>query len=223
MPKILEVYIVVPVFNSEFILPLLIKRLKEAFSKSSFGYELILVDDQSSDHSWRIIQEYQEKFDFVKGIQNAQNLGQAYTTLKGISKASGQYIATIDDDLEYNPEEIMDLYHVLLLKNVDLVFGVAPQKYQLQGKNPYFAKLRNKMLNFIWNKPLTDSFKIFKRSLVFKDGKNILKVPFEVFLKKNVDTISIEYHDVGYNKRFYGKSNYTLWKKIRLFLEMSFN
>jgi undecaprenyl-phosphate 4-deoxy-4-formamido-L-arabinose transferase len=223
MSKIPEVSIVVPVFNSELTLPVLIKRVEDAFSIKQISFEVILVDDCSSDNSWSTIETLQKNLDFIIGIRNEKNIGQAYTSIKGISMAKGKFISTIDDDLEYNPEEIINLYHTILETDVDLVFGIAPNKYQLQGKNPYFAKLRNKILNFIWRKPLTDSFKIFKRTLVFDHDNSLLEVPFEVYLKRKIKEIRIMYHEVGYNKRFHGKSNYTIWKKLRLFIEMSFN
>lgn len=221
MAKIPDISIVVPVFNSEKIIPELVKRIYQTMNKARIAFEVVMVNDASTDNSAKVLDVYQSQYENFKVIHNLKNLGQAFTSIKGIANTQGEYIVTIDDDLEYEPSDILKLYDTIKTENCDVVFGLAPDKYKKQGKSPYIAKLRNKVLNFIWDKPVTDSFKIFKRSFVFEENAFLLAVPFEVFLKRNRKAIQIEYIKVNFNKRFAGQSNYTIIKKLRLFFEMN--
>ena len=221
MTKIPDISIVVPVFNSEKIILELVKRIRQAMSQEQLSYELILINDASTDGSKQVLDVVVKEDKNVIVSHNEKNLGQAYTSIKGIGLSHGNYIVTIDDDLEYEPADIMKLYQEIQSKNYEVIFGIAPNKYNLQGKSTRFAFLRNKILNFLWRKPVTDSFKIFKRSLAFNENEYLIQEPFEKFMTKTVQRSSIAYVEVGFNERYWGKSNYTLVKKFKLFLDMS--
>src|SRR5690606_6569653 len=137
------------------------------------------------------IQEFSQKHSNIKGIKNERNIGQAYTSLKGIAQSKGDFIVTIDDDLEYHPSDILLLYHHIKENHFDLVFGIAKEKYRKQGKSQKLAEFRNKLLNKIWNKPITDSFKIFRRNMVFNNDVFLPETHFEGFVKKNIRKINI--------------------------------
>jgi undecaprenyl-phosphate 4-deoxy-4-formamido-L-arabinose transferase len=216
-----ELSVVVPVYCSENILPELAFRMVGVMAEREIGYEVILSDDHSADRSWQVIQTIVKQYPHFKGIRSALNAGLAYNALKGMACARGKYIVTIDDDLEYDPADILKLYDHLLETGADVVFGLAPEKYQLQGKSPTRAHWRNKVLNFLWNKPVTDSFKILRREVVFDQDIFQPKIPFEAFLKQNRRSIRVGYKAVSYQKRFAGISNYTWRKKLQLFWQMS--
>lgn len=221
MTKIPDISVVVPVFNSEKIIPELIKRVDSALHSKNISYELIFVNDASTDNSKKLLDHIKNCKPQIQVIHNEENLGQAFTSIKGMAHAIGKYIVTIDDDLEYEPEDIVSLYKEIKNGNYMVVFGIAPDKYRLQGRSTFLAKIRNKILNVLWDKPVTDSFKIFNRELAFKDDIFLIKEPFEVFMKKTVKQRAIGYISVGFNKRYFGSSNYTFVKKLRLFLEMN--
>ena len=213
--------VVVPVFNSAKTLPVLEKRLDSVLTQHQLNYELILVDDFSSDDSWVTIRELASKNPCIKGLKLAQNYGQWSATLLGISKTQANLIVTIDDDLEYQPEDIIHLYHSIKNQPHEIVFGIAENKYVAQGKNSTLAHTRNWLLNRLWNKPKTDSFKIFYRDLVFRNDIFNINEHFESYLKRNLQKQKWGYTTVNYKVRLSGKSNYSLLKKIKLFLVFS--
>ncbi len=217
----IELSIVIPVYRSHIILPELMRRIDQYISPIYIDFEVLLIDDFSNDDTWEVIIELKEKYHFIKAFKNDRNLGQPKTTIHGISQSFGKYIVTIDDDLEYCPSDIVHLYEKVKHGNSDVIFGIASDKYKIQGKIEIVAKFRNKILNLIWKKPITDSFKIFKRSFVF-DEENRFKINshFEGFLNSELNSCTIDYMNVSYNKRYNGKSNYTLIRKIKMFLQM---
>jgi glycosyltransferase involved in cell wall biosynthesis len=134
-----------------------------------------------------------------------------------MSVASGEYIVTIDDDLEYLPEDIITLYDYIKANNFHVVFGIAEEKYRLQGKNTRLAKGRTRLLNALWGKGVTDSFKIFKKELVFDADSFIVEEHFEAFIKHRLAQSFWGYTAVGYEARMAGSSNHTFLKKLKLF------
>lgn len=220
-PQQPEISIVVPVYCSAAILPELARRIRASFDDSGLHYEVIFADDRSNDNSWEVIQALCRNDDRFSGFRNDQNLGQPYNSLKGISLAKGRFIATIDDDLEYEPSDILLLYKHIVQSEHDVVFGLPAEKYSKKGKSPAIVNARNRVLNYIWNKPVTDSFKIFRREVVFSDeGIFLPRVHFEGYIRDHVARDKIGYVSVSFNERFAGQSNYTLMRKLRMFFQM---
>lgn len=212
--------VVVPVYKSAGILPELVKRISQALE--TMDHEIILSDDCSPDASWQIIKNLARDFSNVHGIRLGKNAGQFMSTLAGISRARGRYIVTIDDDLEYNPEDILKLYYKLCSGDYYLVFGLAPEKYRMQHKNPLIAGIRNRFINFVWKKFLTDSFRIFHRNTMFdQDGKFAPKVHFEAFVNHYLSADRVAYEEVSYHRRYEGSSNHSLGGKLMIFLKYS--
>lgn len=216
----IDLSIVIPVYNSHTILPELLRRIDQYISILRIDYEVILIDDFSNEDTSREVMKLKEEYSFVKAFRNNINLGQPKTTVYGISQSEGKYIVTIDDDLEYCPSEIVSLYEQIKINDSDVIFGISPDKYKIQGKNEFIAKIRNKILNLIWEKPITDSFKIFKRSFVFDKNQFQINTHFEGYLNSKLENCKIEYINVSYNKRFDGKSNYTFLRKLKMFFQM---
>lgn len=114
--------VVVPVYNSELILPALIQRLEPALAALAEKYEVVLVNDGSRDHSWKVVQELSRAFPWVRGINLMRNYGQHNALLCGIRAARFDTLVTMDDDLQHPPEEI----HKLLAKldeGFEVVYG----------------------------------------------------------------------------------------------------
>lgn len=125
LPRTLSV--VVPTFNSEQTLPILIDRLNAVLTDSCQAFEVILVNDGSSDGSWGTILSLSERFPWLHGINLMRNFGQHNALLCGIRRAKHSMIITIDDDLQNPPEEIPKLIEKLE-KGYDVVYGTPHQQ-----------------------------------------------------------------------------------------------
>ncbi len=209
--------VVVPVYNSSKILGELVNRVENALSGSGLSFEIILADDASPDSSWNEITELCYAKKHVVGLRLKKNTGQWFASLVGMSKARGRYIVTIDDDLEYAPEDILKLYQQITSRDLMVVFGMAKEKYEKKGQNQFISKGRNRLLNFFWQKNPTESFKILKREFVFSSDNFLPEIHFEAFQKKRAELSGIGFCSVEYHKRLSGSSNHPFFKKVRLF------
>jgi undecaprenyl-phosphate 4-deoxy-4-formamido-L-arabinose transferase len=120
--------VIVPVYNSECSLPLLVERLQPVLDKLELPYELILVDDASRDKTWEIVQNLVNKYPWITGLSLMRNYGQHNALLCGIRAARYEVAVTMDDDLQNPPEEIPNLL-AGLEAGLDVVYGT-PQRQQ---------------------------------------------------------------------------------------------
>src|SRR5258706_4032897 len=114
--------VVIPVYNSEKILPILVDRLSAALRGEARTMELILVNDGSRDRSWDVIQSLTATHPWIRGIDLMRNCGQHNALLCGIRAAKYEVIVTMDDDLQHSPEEIAQLL-ARLDEGFDVVYG----------------------------------------------------------------------------------------------------
>jgi len=122
------VSIVIPVYNAEESLPLLLQRLSLLREGMPCIEEVILVNDGSRDSSWKVIRELSSQYSWIRGLNLMRNFGQHNALLSGIRAARGEVVVTMDDDLQNPPEEIPRLLEKLA-EGYDVVYG-APQKEQ---------------------------------------------------------------------------------------------
>src|SRR2546426_85320 len=119
--------VIVPVYNSEAILPKLLERLEQVLTSLECEHEVVLVNDASSDQSWRVIQELCARHHRLTGINLMRNYGQHNALLCGIRAARWEIIITMDDDLQHPPEEIPKLL-AKLREGFDVVYGFPEQQ-----------------------------------------------------------------------------------------------
>jgi dolichol-phosphate mannosyltransferase/undecaprenyl-phosphate 4-deoxy-4-formamido-L-arabinose transferase len=216
------VSIVIPVYNSTASLVLLSERIKIVFQALDYAYELIFIDDKSPNtKSWEILELIAKKDTNVKIIQLTRNFGQQAATLCGIEYAKGDFVLTMDDDLQHSPEDIP----LLLSQNKhDIVIGVFKSK-----KHSYFKRATSKIKAYfdyiIIGKPKgiqLSSFRLFNRIIV--DGMLKIKTayPFIPALMFYVskDVIGVEL--LHYN-RHEGKTNYNFLKLVKVFSNLIIN
>jgi len=212
--------IVVPVYNSEKTLELLYKRVTEIFeAKYNGDFELVLVDDCSQDHSAEVMRLLREQDLRVKIIFLAKNFGQHRALLCGFHNCKGEYIITMDDDLQHPPEEIPKLIEYMQAhSDVDVVVG-----NYLVKKHGIVRNMGTKMTNwftskiFHKNKNLhLTSFRLIKRYVV--EGICDIQVanPRIGHLLLQV-TNRIRNVDVRHDSRLYGKSGYSFGRLVRDF------
>ena len=128
-----KISVVVPVYGSEACLEELSRQVADALEGEP--YELILVDDQSPDESWRVIRRLGEGNPSVIGIRLRKNAGQDNAILCGLRQAKGQFVAIMDDDLQHSPYDILPLLAACEERSWDVCYAHFPVRRQAWWKN----------------------------------------------------------------------------------------
>lgn len=212
--------IVVPVYNSEKSLEILYKRVLCVFENVIHeDFELILVDDYSKDSSYKIIRKLVSEDSRVKGIQLSVNHGQQRAVLCGFHYVSGDFVITMDDDLQHPPEEIPTLIEKMnFSEDIDVVIGAYDSKKHGPVRK-FGTWLMNLTSNMIFKKPkglkLT-SFRLMRRFVV--DNLNLISISRPTVGPLLVQTNSrIENVTIRHDERAFGKSGYSFSKLCRTF------
>jgi glycosyltransferase involved in cell wall biosynthesis len=125
----MDISVVVPLFNEDESLPELEAWIRRVMEENNFSYEIILVDDGSTDDSWKVIQQLHESNPFVKGIKFQRNYGKSAALNEGFKSANGEVVITMDADLQDSPDEIPELRQMILEGNFDIVSGWKKKRY----------------------------------------------------------------------------------------------
>ena len=119
----MDISVVISLYNEEESLPELTRWISDVMNKNNFSYEIIMIDDGSSDNSWKIINELSTENKNIKAIKFRRNYGKSAALHTGFRQADGNVVITMDADLQDNPEEIPELYNMVINENYDLVSG----------------------------------------------------------------------------------------------------
>jgi glycosyltransferase involved in cell wall biosynthesis len=119
----MDLSIVIPVLNEQDSLPELMEWISMVMDESKIRYEVIMVDDGSSDDSWKIIRELADNFNHLKAIRFRRNYGKSAALQSGFESATGDVVITMDADLQDSPEELPELYRMIIDQQYDLVSG----------------------------------------------------------------------------------------------------
>lgn len=125
----MDLSIVIPLYNEEESLPELCKWIRDVADKNQYDYEIILIDDGSTDDSWKVIEELSNNHPVIKGIRFQRNYGKSAGLNEGFRAAQGNVIITMDADLQDSPDEIPDLYKMIAEDHYDLVSGWKKKRY----------------------------------------------------------------------------------------------
>lgn len=213
--------VVIPVYNSEKTIIELHKRIKQTFDEIKADFEIVFIDDNSKDNSWQVLTELAENNKNIQAIQLMRNFGQHNALMCGFHYARGNFIITMDDDLQNPPEEI----HKLIAKldeGFDLVYGTYLEKKhsRLRNLGSLFVQmlykktfgLKNTISPFrIISGQVIEKILSYDSNFVFLDG----------LLAWNTSRINTVY--VQHQNRKDGKSGYTLRKLISLSVNMAAN
>ena len=150
-----QISIVVPAYNEAESLPELCQWIEQVMQKNQFSYEIIIIDDGSSDNTWQVVGQIARKNDLVKGIAFNRNYGKSAALHTGFQKASGEVVITMDADLQDDPEEIPELYRMIKEEQYDLVSGWK-QKRQDPLSKTVPTKLYNAVTRWFSGIPLHD-------------------------------------------------------------------
>ena len=138
----LHLSILIPLFNEEESLPELHDWIKRVLDREGFRYEVIFVDDGSTDGSWRVIERLAEQHAQVRGIRFTRNYGKTAALQTGFQAVRGRVVITMDADLQDSPEEIPSLYAMITQEGYDLVSGWKQKRY-----DPLSKTLPTKLFN----------------------------------------------------------------------------
>lgn len=132
----MELSVVIPLFNEEESLPELVAWIDRALALWAGNYEVILIDDGSSDGSWSVIEVLIQQYPQLKAIRFSKNYGKSQALHAGFARAQGKVVVTMDADLQDSPEEIPGLYQKITEEGYDLVSGWKRKRFDsFWGKN----------------------------------------------------------------------------------------
>ena len=219
----IEYSVVIPVYNSAEFLQELYDRLQSVFKQMNKTFEVIFVNDCSRDNSLNILQEIHSQYNNIIVADLYTNFGQQNALMCGFQYCEGQYIITMDDDLQNPPEEIPVLIEKLN-EGFDAVFGEYTDKKDKFYKNwgsVLFRKLNHKIFNIAGNL-LFSSFRIIKKEIIDEVKNNKTSYPYIsgmlVQVTRNIANVVLKHE-----KRKYGKSNYTFRKLVQISLNLLVN
>lgn len=219
----MNISIIIPLLNEEESLNELYHWIAKVMQSNGYLYEIIFIDDGSKDQSWNIISKLADQFSEVKGIRFLENFGKSQALHAGFEKAVGEVIITMDADLQDNPEEIPDLYNMIVTEGYDLVSGWKKVRYDSKiAKN-----LPSKLFNFAARK--TSGVQLNDFNCGLKAYKNEVIKNIEVtgemhryipVLAKNAGFSKIGEKVVQHQARKYGETKFGMERFIRGFLDL---
>ena len=212
------VSVVIPVYKSEDILPLLVEKLEEVLPNLGMDYEVILVNDGSADRSWEKIVTLSEQFAWVVGVNMMRNYGQHNATLCGIREAQFDVVVTMDDDLQNPPAEIPKLL-AKLDEGYDLVYGVARKRGQVWWKAASSVVVKRSIAFVMGARNVQDigAFRAFRTELR-RSFENFKGADVLVDVLLSWGTTKFASVKVNETEREIGESNYGFLKLIKVSL-----
>ncbi|MGM9797782.1 MAG: glycosyltransferase family 2 protein [Parabacteroides sp.] len=130
----MDISVVIPLFNEAESLPELFDWIERVMKANGFSYEIIFVNDGSTDNSWEVIEQLQQRSPYVHGIKFRRNYGKSPALHCGFQRAAGDVVITMDADLQDSPDEIPELYRMIKEDGYDLVSGWKKKRYDPLSK-----------------------------------------------------------------------------------------
>lgn len=215
--------IVIPLLNEQESLPELHNWIVKVMQAHNFSYEILFIDDGSTDESWNVIQKLSSQNSNVKGIRFLRNYGKSQALHAGFAKAQGDVVITMDADLQDSPDEIPELFRLITEDNYDLISGWKKKRYDsVVAKN-----IPSKLFN--WAARKTSGVHLNDFNCGLKAYKNIVIKNIEVsgemhryipVLAKNAGFGKIGEKVVIHQARKYGSSKFGMNRFINGFLDL---
>jgi glycosyltransferase involved in cell wall biosynthesis len=220
--KKIDLSIVIPSYDEEDSLPILIKSINEKLKNKDIIFEIIIIDDGSSDKTWNKIEILTKNFSNIFSIKFTKNYGKSDALDAGFKRSRGNYILTMDADLQDDPEEIHKLYEIITEKDFDLVSG-----WKKKRNDPLSKTIPSKFFNIV--------------TRIFSGIKlNDFNCGIKIYKKEVIDSINLygEMHryipliakwngynnigekEVNHNKRKFGKTKFGMERYVRGFLDL---
>ena len=215
----MDISVVIPLYNEDESIPELYAWIERVMKENRFSFEVIFVNDGSTDRSWDVITQLSQQSDHVKGIKFRRNYGKSPALYCGFKEAQGDVVITMDADLQDSPDEIPELYRMIKEDGYDLVSGYKQNRSQ---GDPLSKTIPTKLFNATTRKvsgiknlhDFNCGLKAYRREVV----KNIEVFGemhrFIPYLAKNAGFDKIGEKPVHHQKRQYGKSKFMGWNRF---------
>ena len=213
----MNISVIIPLYNEDESLPELYSWIARVMKENNYSYEVIFVNDGSTDNSWKVISDLSAQHPEVKGIRFRRNYGKSPALYCGFAEAEGDVVITMDADLQDSPDEIPGLYRMITEEGYDLVSGYKQKRY-----DPLSKTLPTKLFNATARKisgiknlhDFNCGLKAYRREVV----KNI-EVYGEMhryipYLAKNAGFSRIGEKVVHHQARKYGESKFMGWNRF---------
>ena len=219
----MNVSIIIPLLNESDSLNELNTWIFKSFENLDLKFEVIYIDDGSNDSSWSVIEGIASSNNNVKGISFTKNYGKSQALRVGFSEANGEYVATLDADLQDSPEEIPLMIDKLKESDLDMISGWKKKRYD----SFFFKKLPSSLFNFVARlfsgirlNDFNCGIKVYKKEVVKSISLYADMHRFIPILAKNEGYHKIGEHIVQHQPRKYGKSKFGNERFIRGFLDI---
>jgi len=219
----MDISVIVPLFNEEESLPKLFEWIERVMNDHKYTFEVIFVNDGSTDKSWQVIETLQQQSSNVRGIKFRHNYGKSPALYCGFKAAKGDVVITMDADLQDSPDEIPELFSMIKDDNYDLVSGWKKKRYDSKFSKNIPSKLYNATARKVTGLKLHDmncGLKAYRNEVV----KNI-EVFGEMhryipFLAKNAGFTNIGEKVVEHRKRQFGETKFGLNRFVNGYLDL---
>ena len=169
-----DISIVVPLYNEVESLPELFAWIKRVMDKNKFSFEVVFIDDGSKDGSWNVVQDLSSEHSQVVGIKFQRNYGKSAALQKGFEAAAGEVVITMDADLQDSPDEIPELYRMIIEDDLDVVSGWKKKRY-----DPISKTIPTKLYN--WAARRITGIKLHDFNCGLKAYKNVVIKSIELY------------------------------------------
>ena len=222
MEQRLNISVVVPLYNEEESLGELVAWIDRVAKANALTYEVIMIDDGSSDGSWAEVERLKGEYSAVRGVRFARNYGKSAALYCGFAEAEGEVVITMDADLQDSPDEIPALYRMIMQEGYDLVSGWKKKRYDPAGK-----RLPSKFFN--WTARAVSGIKLHDFNCGLKAYRRRVVKSIEVYgemhryipiLAKHAGFKRIGEKVVQHQERKYGVSKFGMERMVKGYLDL---
>ena len=218
----LDISVVVPLYNEEESLAELTQWIDRVARENGLSYEIIMIDDGSSDDSWSEVERLKEHYPAIKGIRFARNYGKSAALYCGFAEAEGEVVFTMDADLQDSPDEIPEMRRMILEEGYDLVSGWKKKRYDPAGKRlpSKFFNLTARIVSGIKLHDFNCGLKAYRRRVIKSIevyGEMHRYIPI---LAKHAGYKNIGEKVVHHRERKYGVSKFGMERMVKGYLDL---
>jgi len=218
-----DLSIVIPLYNEEESLPELVSWIERVCKENGYRHEVVMIDDGSTDSSWEVVKRLSQEYPAVKAIRFQRNYGKSPALYEGFKAADGNVVITMDADLQDSPDEIPELYNMIVKDGYDLVSGWKKVRYDNAMTKNLPSKLYNGVNRWVTGIKLHDmncGLKAYRRKVIKSIEVYGEMHRFIPVLAKNAGFNKIGEKVVQHRARKYGVSKFGWERFINGFLDL---